>query len=241
MTPTTSGAGGAELDAAALARFDGDSCHFYLRRECAVFRKTSDPFGGLSNMAAGFPLNVDGIAIRTCEALYQACRFPHLPLVQQEIIAQASPMAAKMKSKPHRAQSRSDFDELRVPIMWWALRVKLACNPSTFGRLLTSTSGLAIVEDSHKDTYWGAVPDRHDSTVLRGRNVLGRLLVLLRELVDTVDADLWQTAPPPPVPGFRLLGPPIGTAGPRTAVAHSLRGKRIRTKAAPRDDDGQRQ
>ena len=31
--------------------------------------------------------------------------------------AQASPMAAKMKGKPHRKNSRPDFDQLRVPII----------------------------------------------------------------------------------------------------------------------------
>ena len=37
----------------------------------------------LSNMAGGFPLVVNDIRIRTSEALYQACRFPHMPDVQQ--------------------------------------------------------------------------------------------------------------------------------------------------------------
>jgi hypothetical protein len=50
-------------------------------------------------MAAGFPLMVNDIAIRTSEALYQASRFPHRPDVQHEIIAQASPLVVKMKSR----------------------------------------------------------------------------------------------------------------------------------------------
>ena len=51
----------------------------YERSNAVVFLKTSEAFGGLSNMAPGFPLCVNGIAIRTSEALYQACRFPHVP------------------------------------------------------------------------------------------------------------------------------------------------------------------
>ena len=72
----------------------------YDRPESVVFLKTKDAFGGLSNMASGFPLSVNGIHIRTCEALYQACRFPHLPEVQELIIAQKSPMTAKMTPEP---------------------------------------------------------------------------------------------------------------------------------------------
>jgi type I restriction enzyme, S subunit len=52
--------------------------------------------GGLGRF--DFPLHVQRTRIHTSEALYQACRFPHLPEVQRLIIGQASPMTAKMKS-----------------------------------------------------------------------------------------------------------------------------------------------
>lgn len=199
-----------ELDEIVLAEFDETAVHTYRRSQCAVFRKTNDQFGGLSNMAAGFPLWVNGIEMRTSEALYQAARFPHLPNVQRDILAQASPMAAKMKGKPHRRDSRPDFDANRISIMWWSLRVKMACNPTRFSRLLASTGGRPIVEDSHKDTYWGAVAVKDDPQLLRGANVLGRLLVALRDVVDTFDPDTWQVVSPPPIPGFTLFGEPIG-------------------------------
>ena len=72
----------------------------YSRQESVVFRKTKEKYGGLSNMAGGFPLLVNGIQIRTAEAIYQACRFPNLQDVQYIIIQQRSPMTAKIKSKP---------------------------------------------------------------------------------------------------------------------------------------------
>ena len=62
-----------------------------------AFRKTKDRYGGLSNMASGFPIVVNGIRIRTAEALYQACRYPTRPDVQRLIIEERSPMTAKMK------------------------------------------------------------------------------------------------------------------------------------------------
>src|ERR1700742_4109644 len=185
-----------ELDEVVLAGLDESFVENYRRIQCAVFRKTDDRFGGLSNMAAGFPLWVNGIEIRHSEAIYQAARFPHLPDVQRDILAQASPMAAKMKGKPHRSNSRPDFNANRVRIMWWSLRVKLACNPSRFSQLLTSTGGRPIVEDSHKDAYWGAVAVKDELTLLRGANMLGRLLIALRDVVDTFDPQIWQVVPP---------------------------------------------
>src|SRR3954453_12207001 len=108
----------------------------YRRRDAVVFRKTAGRFGGLSNMAAGFPLEVNGIPIRTSEALYQACRFPHRPEVQRLILDERSPMTAKMRSKPYREDSRPDWDTARVTVMRWCLRVKLAQNWDRFGGLL---------------------------------------------------------------------------------------------------------
>ncbi|MDT8265677.1 NADAR family protein, partial [Roseomonas sp. DSM 102946] len=108
----------------------------YDRATSVVFLKTKEAFGGLSNMAGGFPLRVNGVRILTSEALYQACRFPHLPDVQKLIIAEASPMTAKMKGKPHRSNSRPDWGAVRVKIMRWCLRVKLIQNFAEFSRLL---------------------------------------------------------------------------------------------------------
>jgi predicted NAD-dependent protein-ADP-ribosyltransferase YbiA (DUF1768 family) len=51
----------------------------YQTKDVVRFRKTNEKFGGLSNMAPGFPIVVLGYRIRTSEALYQACRFPHMP------------------------------------------------------------------------------------------------------------------------------------------------------------------
>ena len=65
-----------------------DQTRIYERSKSVVFFKTKEAFGGLSNMASGFPLRVNGVRIHTSEALYQACRFPHMPEVQRKIIAE---------------------------------------------------------------------------------------------------------------------------------------------------------
>jgi ribA/ribD-fused uncharacterized protein len=176
----------------------------YRREDCVVFYRTREAFGGLSNMAAGYPLRVVGISVFTSEALYQACRFPHLPAIQKEILRQTSPMTAKMKSKPHRKDSRADWDDVRVAIMKWCLKVKLVQHWVQFGDLLLSTGSTPIVEQSRKDRFWGAVPGP-DNEILRGSNVLGRLLMDLRERIKK-DADEFFEIRPVPIPDFLLLG-----------------------------------
>ncbi|KAA0985447.1 NADAR family protein [Pseudomonas sp. ANT_J28] len=178
----------------------------YTREGCVVFLKTKDAFGGLSNMAGGFPLEVNGSRILTTEALYQACRFPHLGEVQRLIISQSSPMTAKMRSKPFRSQTRDDWLRVRVRIMRWCLACKLIQNREVFSKLLMETKNLPIVEQSSKDKFWGAVPSGPNELV--GANVLGRLLMELREKVINSQISLSELEPPE-VPNFLLYGAPI--------------------------------
>ena len=181
----------------------------YSRAGSVVFLKTNEPFGGLSNMAGGFPLCVNGIRILTSEALYQACRFPHRPEVQWLIIGQPSPMTAKMKSKPYRQDSRPDWDRVRVKIMRWCLRVKLAQNWDAFSKLLLETGDRPIVEQSRKDEFWGAKPV--DDHTLVGMNVLGRLLMELREVIKVAGQKAVERVEPVAIPDFLLGGRPVET------------------------------
>ncbi|MEI7636572.1 MAG: DUF1156 domain-containing protein [Syntrophus sp. (in: bacteria)] len=189
----------------------------YIRSECVVFRKTKEAFGGLSNMAAGFYIKVNGTRILTSEALYQACRFPHRPEIQRLIIQQASPMTAKMKSKPHRKDSRPDWDTVRIKIMRWCLRVKMAQNWSEFGRLLRATGERPIVEESRKDDFWGA--KAVDNKTLVGSNILGRLLMELREDFKSTDSEGFKRVLPLAIPDFRLFGEPVGVVEERDSKA----------------------
>lgn len=180
----------------------------YTYNEACVFRKTKEAFGGLSNMASGFQLNINGITILSSEALYQACRFPHLPEVQKKIISERSPMTAKMVGKPFRDDSRPDWDLVRKEIMYWCLRVKLAQHFISFGQLLNSTQYRPIVEESTKDPFWGAMKSKEDETILVGVNALGRLLMRLRECYYNNRYDFLYVHPLN-IPNFLLLGEPI--------------------------------
>ncbi|OBX34998.1 swarming motility protein YbiA [Halomonas elongata] len=179
----------------------------YHRDDCVVFLKTNELYGGLSNMAGRYPVRVNGICVRSAEALYQACRFPHLPDVQEVILQQTSPMTAKMKSKPFRKDSRPDWERVRVSVMRWCIRVKLAYHQDSFGRLLLATKEKPIVEESRKDSFWGAKPEG-DYTLV-GYNVLGRLLMELREGFKERSSDEFLTVKVPNIKDFFLLSRPI--------------------------------
>jgi ribA/ribD-fused uncharacterized protein len=178
----------------------------YAIDECVSFRKTDEEFGGLSNMAGGYSIVVNGIFIRTSEALYQALRFTDYPDIQKEIIEQKSPMTAKMVSKKYRNEkTRSDWDVKRVAIMKWCLRVKLIQNLDSFGELLLRSEDKPIVEESRKDQFWGA--KRLNDEMLEGTNALGRLLMELR---DVYKQGQFEIVPPPNISNFRFYGEEIG-------------------------------
>lgn len=199
----------------------------YYREQVVVFRKTKEAFGGLSNMAAGFPLLINNICIKTSEALYQACRFPHLPDVQRVIIQQNSPMSAKMKGKPYRKETRADWDDVRITIMRWCLRVKLAQNWKEFGQLLDLTGDLPIVEESKKDAFWGAKPINEEQ--LQGYNILGRLLMELREEYRGCNDNDTYIVNPPGIGSFLLMNSQVQpVAKPVTAPE---------SNASPNSDD----
>ena len=178
----------------------------YRIADVVSFRRTREHFGGLSNMSAGFSIEVNGVSIATSEALYQSCRYPDKPDVQRIIIEQRSPMTAKMKSKRYLQSTRPDWNQVRVSLMRWCLQVKLAQNWDTFGNLLLSTGDAPIVEDSRRDTFWGA--KRTDERLV-GINVLGRLLMELREQLKRPNHANLRIVDPLNIPHFLLYGQPI--------------------------------
>jgi N-glycosidase YbiA len=175
----------------------------YKRGEVITFNKTKEEFGGLSNMASGYPIFINGIKILSSEALYQACRYPLNEKAQFEIISQKSPMTAKMKSKKYLKETRNDWDDVRMQIMRWVLRVKLFQNWEKFYVLLSSTGFLPIVEESKRDDFWGAKAS--DKQLLIGVNALGRLLMELRDEMYCF-SDNEYIVKVPNIDNFKLMG-----------------------------------
>jgi len=158
-------------------------------------------------MAGGCKITLGSFQFRNAECLYQACRFPHLPDVQLKIAQEPSPMFAKGLARRHQAESREDWNCVRVSVMRWCLRLKLLQHPQTFGKTLLDTGEKPIVEMSPTDDFWGAKPVT--ATSLIGKNVLGRLLMELRLL----HAEILSTAEvkEPEIPNFYIVGKSIKT------------------------------
>ena len=171
--------------------------------QSVIFFKTKDKWGELSNMAAGFPVYVNGVSFRTVEALYQVCKFPHQPDIQQKIIEEYSPIRAKMISRKYTSLTRIDWLHIRIRIMKWCLRLKLFYNFTSFKEILLSTENKFIVEKSTKDNFWGALEEENGT--YRGVNALGRLLMGIREDICKTNLSTPILPPLPRVENFLLL------------------------------------
>lgn len=178
------------------------------------FTSIDDPAGVLSNMS-GLGVAAGGKPWKSTEALYQACRFPDYPDVQEEIRAKASPMGAKFASKPHRRDKcRADWEDVQIPIMEWCLWLKLAFNFRFVYWALRNNISKPIVEISSKrDQFWGTKPDKANPDQVTGQNVLGKLWMAIREdLLDDPQISFealsqkYATVPPPPLGNFKLFG-----------------------------------
>lgn len=180
----------------------------YSKAEVITFGKTTNSFGGLSNMAAGYPLFVNETIIANSEVLYQACKFPLFPDIQQELIAILNPIKAKEFSRKHNNYTRQDWEQIKFEVMRWCLKVKLLQNFEKFSALLSSTGVKPIVEYSEKDMVWGARPVGVNQLI--GTNALGRLLMEIREDY-IINNNPLPSVQPPNIPAFLLFGFPIGT------------------------------
>ena len=141
-------------------------------------------------------------------------------------------MTAKMKSKRYRSRSRDDWNLVRVRIMRWCLRVKLASNWTKFRDLLLATGDQPIVEESRKDAFWGAKV-RNDG-ILVGANALGRLLMELREELRSASSEMLRRAEPPALKRFLLFGEPIRFVD--VEHAHEIAEDLLLTKVAKRSE-----
>lgn len=161
-----------------MIEFSKDSRLWNQDGQAAVFSKAKHRWGKLGNMAGGMPFTDPATGLRwtSSEAWYQAQRYPHLSQLQEDIRRAGNGFLAKQVAHERVGESRADWLEVNVEMMWQALLLK-ATNDAFRAELL-ATGDRPIVEYSARDAFWGARP-QGDGT-LRGANVLGQLLMLLR-------------------------------------------------------------
>jgi hypothetical protein len=111
--------------------------------------------------------------------------------------------------------------------MGWCLRVKLVQNWEKFSQLLIATDHKPIVEDSTKGDFWSAKADGTD--LLIGCNVIGRLLMELREQIRNSSPSRWEVVAPVQIGNFLLLGSPIEPVQKSAAIERRLTNGHDRT------------
>lgn len=142
----------------------------------------------LTNMAGDYPFEFAGYIWRSSEHLYLCGEFSHNTAAhitaQEDIAGHPSGYAAKRfgKSK-HAKHLRQDFEEFRVPWMFFVVWTKCKGN-ATFSRLLQTLPDDAIIvektdiETVRTRTIWGAITDERGQLV--GENNLGKILMICR-------------------------------------------------------------
>lgn len=184
--------------------------HRYSAAESAVFCRTRDAFGALSNMHNGFPLQIDNIYVGSSEALYQALRFPAHPALQAQILNCKNAFGSKQIAylPAHLPLTRADWHlGINKIAMQAALHLKLSQHRDVLRFVLDEAGSRPIVELSIRDPFWGAVPiTEHDVDYLVGHNELGQLWDATKLLSDEALND-WPCGLDP----LLLLGRPLNT------------------------------
>lgn len=157
----------------------------YPASKCAVFCKTNEEWGILSNMAST-PIIIDGVEFKSAEHIFQMMKFneaEYVKKVWKGITAnnkksQNIKMTAKSYEPEHR---RADWGCMIVDALKFAMQKKYE-QCAKFRQELERSKGLYIVEKQANpkkpaDT-WSA---KQEGDMWVGSNLTGRLLMKLRE------------------------------------------------------------
>ncbi len=125
-----------------------------------------------SNFSA-FAVMYNGRVWMTSEHAYQAAKFDDENVV--ELIHQAlSAHDSKKIAHNYSNKVRANWNEIKVEVMEDVLRAKISQHTYIREKLL-GTEKREVIEDSHKDSFWGRGID------YRGANMLGKVWMKIRE------------------------------------------------------------
>ncbi len=154
-------------------------------RKACPFRFTSARWGAFSELQPlAVPILAGPWSCPTSENLYQACKFPAHPDVQQHIAEAPTARQAAAIGRTPGLGIDPGWNAQRVDVMRRVLRMKREANAAGIDAVLAETGVRPIVEISTRDPWWGARPvsDRYE-----GHNVLGRLWMELRQQLREAD------------------------------------------------------
>ena len=145
-----------------------------------AFGETHAAWGILGNMAST-PLIVDGVPFSSAEAVFQVMKFTD-PAVRKAVFAKKG-QGVKMRAKHYAKEVgvRSDWGTILVDALKFCILAKYR-QSEAFRAELARTGDRFIVEKNVRprpDTYNAKLSD--DGTVWSGPNLMGRLLMELRD------------------------------------------------------------
>jgi ribA/ribD-fused uncharacterized protein len=136
------------------------------------FYRVADDYGEFSNFAL-YPIQLDGKRWPTSEHYFQAQKFEDAAYCER-IRKTPSPWQAAQLGRDRKMKLRRDWESVKVGIMHQALVAKFTQHEA-LSTLLLGSGDATLVEHTENDAYWG------DGGNGRGRNMLGQLLIRVRE------------------------------------------------------------
>lgn len=123
---------------------------------------------------SSFSVNWRGALCMTAEHAYQMAKFTDIEIIKKIHLSRSAHDAKKI-ARAHSEFIRPDWDdEMALETMEEIVRAKLEQHPYV-KEMLIETGDMEIVEDSHKDSFWGRGPD------WKGENHLGKIWMKLRD------------------------------------------------------------
>lgn len=119
-----------------------------------------------------FAVKYNGLIWMSSEHAYQSAKFDDkdvIDLIHKSLSSHDSKKVAQL----YKNKIRPDWDDIKVSVMEDIIRAKIAMHPFIREKLL-STGNREIIEDSHKDWFWGRGAD------FKGRNELGKVWMKIR-------------------------------------------------------------
>lgn len=122
---------------------------------------------------SSFAVEYKGKMWMTVEHAYQAAKFEDKEVVEL-IHKSLSAHDSKKIAHAHEDKINPAWDSIKVSVMEDIIRAKISMHPYVKKKLL-ETGSREIIEDSHKDSFWGRGPD------FKGRSELGKVWMRLRD------------------------------------------------------------
>jgi ribA/ribD-fused uncharacterized protein len=159
--------------------------------DAILFGNSIEEYRAFSNFAREFEFEWMGEGVESSENLYQALKFSDNRTLFDEVLMSSTPGRAKRLANSLVDSVIPDWTVLKIEAMQVSLAHKFRAHSAELLELLENTGKRSIIEVSKYDLFWGVTSSIGD---FYGANVLGQLLVQIRDSPETIEAFLMKSA-----------------------------------------------